>query len=83
MEKYKRDDILPRYALHLMYTDRRAKAEEIFFKLKPNPSPSYQALLKMLNPSKFEGILSNHEKIALSEYSNRQSKWIEAIHWLP
>ena len=83
MQDYFNPKVLPRYALHLLYTDRRAQAEAIYQKLTPSEELSYEALQKVFEPKTFRGNLSQHEKMALADYSDRNRHWIEAIKWLP
>ncbi|MBF0197283.1 MAG: hypothetical protein HQL32_06215, partial [Planctomycetes bacterium] len=81
--RFPTDDIKPRYALHLLYTQRRSLAENIYINLEPSELPSYVALKKVFVPKEYQGELSSSEKIALSDFFERQVKWHEALHWLP
>ena len=83
MDRFYTEEVLPRYALHLTYTGRRVRAEEIFNKLRPSEEPSYLALQKIYAPMEYSGSLSSHERLALSDFSKRSGKWFEASLWLP
>jgi len=77
------EQIMPRYALHLLYSGRRIKAEKVFMSLKVTDKPNYIACQRVFEPNKFKGNLSNNEKLALADYSNRSGDWFQATLWLP
>jgi predicted Zn-dependent protease len=83
MTRFFKEDMLPRYALHLLYTERRSKAEAIYKNLTPSDNPTYLALQKVFNPQLFKGKLSNGEKLAISDFSLNDGHWLEATQWLP
>ena len=83
MTRFYKKELLPRYALHLMYTERRSQAEAIYKKLSVSDEPTYLALQKVFDPLLFKGHLNNSEKMALSDFSQNDGHWLEATQWLP
>ena len=83
MTRFFKKEMLPRYALHLLYTERRSQAEAIYKNLPPSDESSYLALQKIFEPNLFKGVLNNSEKMALSDFSQNDGHWLEATQWLP
>jgi len=77
------EQIMPRYALHLLYTGRRIKAEKVYKTLKVTEKPNYIACQRIFEPEKYKGNLSVNEKLALADYSDRSGDWFQATLWLP
>ena len=83
MTRFFKKEMLPRYALHLLYTERKSQAEAIYKKLPASDEASYLALQKIFEPLLFKGVLNNSEKMALSDFSQNDGHWLEATQWLP
>lgn len=83
IQSFNSEELMYRYALHLSYTDRKIEAEKVYKQLKPVDTPNYLALQKLFNPELQKGNLSENEKLALADASNRSGSWFQASNWLP
>lgn len=81
--EFYKEGVMPRYALHLHYTGRRVRAEQIFKSLEPSDLPNYITLQKIYDPINFDGKFSVNEKLALADFYEREGDWYEASLWLP
>lgn len=82
MQHHYRAELLPRYALHLLYTDRKKRAHDIFMQLEPSQKPAYIALQKAFAPNDFDGKLSENERMALAYSFQQNGDWLQAAKWL-